>query len=213
MLNSVDKGLLIVFEGIDGTGKTTQLTMLADKLTGMGCNVVATREPTDGKYGQKIRQLYVDRNACSPEEELSLFIEDRKEHVNKVISPALASGKVVISDRYYLSTAAYQGAAGHDPEEILKQNEAFAPQPDLVLHLVVPISVGVHRIKNLRNETLNDFEKEESLKKVSRVFDSLDRDYIKRVDATLKVEEVHECVMVHVQQLLDVVELSCLSKK
>lgn len=207
------KGLLIVFEGIDGTGKTTQLTMLADKLTGMGCNVVATREPTDGKYGQKIRQLYVDRNACSPEEELSLFIEDRKEHVNKVISPALASGKVVISDRYYLSTAAYQGAAGHDPEEILKQNEAFAPQPDLVLHLVVPISVGVHRIKNLRNETLNDFEKEESLKKVSRVFDSLDRDYIKRVDATLKVEEVHECVMVHVQQLLDVVELSCLSKK
>lgn len=209
----MDKGLLIVFEGIDGTGKTTQLTMLADKLTGMGCNVVATREPTDGKYGQKIRQLYADRNSCSPEEELSLFIEDRKEHVNKVISPALASGKVVISDRYYLSTAAYQGAAGHDPEEILKQNEAFAPQPDLVLHLVVPISVGVHRIKNLRNETLNDFEKEESLKKVSRVFDSLDRDYIKRVDATLKVEEVHECVMLHVQQLLDVVELSCLSKK
>lgn len=205
------KGLLIVFEGIDGTGKTTQLKMLVDRLTGMGFSVVATREPTDGKYGQKIRRLYADRDSCTPEEELSLFIEDRKEHVNKVISPALALGKIVISDRYYFSTAAYQGAAGHDPEKILEQNEAFAPRPDLVLHLVVPIAVGIHRIKNLRNQTLNDFEKEESLKKVSLVFDSLDRDYIKRVDAALKVEEVHECVMLHVQQLLDKVDLSCLS--
>ena len=205
------RGLLIIFEGIDGTGKTTQLTMLADKLARRGYDVVATREPTDGQYGQKIRQLYADRASCSPEEELSLFIKDRKEHVSNVISPALASGKVVVSDRYYFSTAAYQGAVGHDPEEILKQNEEFAPQPDLVLYLVVPISVGVHRIKNMRNETLNDFEKEEGLQKVSQVFDSLKRDYIKRIDATQNVEEVHESVMLHVDELLDKMESDDLS--
>lgn len=115
------KGLLIAFEGIDGTGKTTQIELLAEILRQRGLSVVATREPTDGQYGRKIRELYKNRKSVTPEEELALFLDDRREHVAQVIAPALASGKVVLTDRYYYSTAAYQGAAGHDPQKSLPQ--------------------------------------------------------------------------------------------
>ncbi|MDH3776874.1 MAG: dTMP kinase, partial [Desulfobulbaceae bacterium] len=100
-------GLFIVFEGIDGTGKSTQLHLLAEKLRQLGYAVVATREPTNGPYGQKIRKLFVDRGSVSQEEELELFIADRDQHVKEIIKPALSDGCVVICDRYYLSTIAY----------------------------------------------------------------------------------------------------------
>lgn len=195
-------GMLIVFEGIDGTGKTTQIDLLADELTRKGFQVVATREPTDGQYGQKVRQLFTSRHNVSLEEELELFMADRREHVEKVIAPALAAGKIVLTDRYYFSTAAYQGAAGKDPEKIIELNEKFAPVPDLLLLLVVPTSVGIHRIKTLRQEILNDFEKESALEKVSAIFESITRKFIKRIDSTGSIQEVHKMIMHHVEHLL-----------
>lgn len=195
-------GMLIAFEGIDGVGKTTQLRLLAEALTKMGHNVVSTREPTNGPFGRKIRQVLVNRNAVSPEEEFELFMADRREHVEKLIGPSLSKGKIVLTDRYYLSTAAYQGAAGRDEEDILKRNEAFAPIPDLVLLLVGEPSLGIHRIKSLRKEELNDFEQESNLSKVAAVFDRLKRTYIKRVDATEDIDETHNVVMEHMKRLL-----------
>jgi dTMP kinase len=112
-------GLFIVFEGIDGTGKSTQLHLLAEKLRQLNYAVVATREPTNGPYGKKIRELFVDRGVVSREEELELFIADRDQHVKETIAPALEDGCVVICDRYYLSTLAYQGANGMDMDIIL----------------------------------------------------------------------------------------------
>ena len=126
-MNKQNKGILIAIEGIDGTGKSTQLKLLGDYLRRRGCTVVETREPTEGPYGQKIRKLYVDRGQCTLEEELELFIEDRRQHVREVIAPALAQGHVVLTDRYYFSTAAYQGAAGMDPDEVFARN-SFAPR-------------------------------------------------------------------------------------
>ena len=199
----VCRGLLIVFEGIDGTGKSTQIRMLAEKLRVMGHEVVETREPTDGPFGRKIRELYVNRQSCSVEEELELFMRDRQEHVEQVIKPGLEAGRVILTDRYYFSTAAYQGAAGQDPAEIIRRNETFAPRPDLVLHLVVPVSESLHRIKKLRNDTPNDFEREENLARVAAIFDSLGGDFIKRVDATPGVEAVHAEVLQQVRQLLE----------
>jgi dTMP kinase len=105
-------GFFIIFEGIDGTGKSTQLHLLAEKLKQLDYAVVSTREPTNGPYGKKIRELFVDRTAATLEEELELFIADRDQHVQEVIAPALADGSIVICDRYYLSTVAYQGARG-----------------------------------------------------------------------------------------------------
>ena len=170
-------GLFIVFEGIDGTGKSTQLHLLAEKLRQLGYAVVATREPTNGPYGQKIRELFVDRSAVSHEEELELFIADRHQHVQEVIAPALSDGCVVICDRYYLSTVAYQGANGMDSDLILKKNEHF-PVPDLAIILEIEPAQGIHRIQNQRNEHPNTFEEEAYLQKVATIFAAMQQDYI-----------------------------------
>lgn len=188
------KGLLIVFEGTDGTGKSTQLNLLAQTLEDKGVDVVRSFEPTNGTYGKKIRALYSNRQATSREDELELFLADRKEHVETLISPALAKGNVVLVDRYYLSTIAYQGAAGLDPAEILKKN-AFAPEPDMALLFHAPIATGVTRITENRGDTLNDFEKEEYLRKVQIQFEEMDLPYIKRVDANRSIEEIQQDVL------------------
>lgn len=194
--------MLIAFEGIDGTGKSTQIDLLAGYLEGKGFDVVTTREPTDGPYGKKIRSLFEKRHHLTPEEELALFMDDRRQHVRELISPALEAGRVVLTDRYYLSTAAYQGAAGHDPEMIMAENESFAPEPDLVLLLTLDPAEGIHRIMNIRGEALNDFEKEDVLARVAAVFDKIDKKYITRIDAASSAADVHQEVLCRVAELL-----------
>jgi dTMP kinase len=195
-------GVLIALEGIDGTGKSTQVRLLAEELSGRGYEVVATREPTDGPFGRRIRELYLNRWQAAPGEELELFIADRRQHVRELIEPALAAGKIVITDRYYLSTAAYQGAAGYDPEAILKENEAFAPKPDLVFLLALPPAVGVERIRSLRGDQLNDFEQEDELGRVASIFDEIKRPFIIRVEGRLEIEDIHRCLLDHLEKLL-----------
>jgi dTMP kinase len=195
-------GILIAIEGIDGTGKSTQLRLLAAELARRGYEVVATREPTEGPYGRKIRELFLDRRQVSPDEELALFLADRREHVRDVIAPALAAGKIVLTDRYYFSTAAYQGAAGHDPEAILRENESFAPEPDLVLLLELPPAQGIDRIESLRGDRLNDFEQEHNLRRVAAVFATLERPFIVRIDGAQGVAAVHGRILAHVERLL-----------
>lgn len=195
------KGLLIAFEGIDGTGKSTQIHLLAEYLREKGFEVVETREPTEGPYGQQIRNLYQDRGRCSPEQELDLFVQDRKQHVDEVIAPSLIAGRVVLTDRYYFSTAAYQGAAGCDPEAIFAAN-SFAPEPDLVLLLLLEPEDSVRRIEQLRGEILNDFEQVEQLRKVSRFFTSFPHDCIVSINALASVDRVQDAIRQAVRPLL-----------
>ncbi len=194
-------GLFVVFEGIDGTGKSTQLLLLAEKLRQLGYAVVATCEPTNGPYGRMIRELFVDRDTVSREEELELFIADRKQHVQEVITPALSEGSAVICDRYYLSTIAYQGANGMDPELILEKNENF-PIPDLAIILEIEPAQGIHRIQNQRNEHPNTFEKEANLQKVAKIFASMQQDYIMRINGSDSIENVHRRVFEAVAKVL-----------
>ena len=194
-------GMFIVFEGIDGTGKSTQVRLLADKLRQLGYVVVATREPTEGPYGQKIRKLFVNRQTVTKNEELELFIADRNLHVNEVISPALAEGCVVISDRYYLSTVAYQGANGMDQDLILQKNEDF-PVPDLAIILEIDPVQGIHRIQNQRNEHPNSFEDEANLQKVAKIFGAMEQNFIKRINGSGTIEEVHNKIFEEVKSLL-----------
>lgn len=182
-------GNLIIFEGIDGTGKSTQVELLAKCLREQGREVVTSREPTDGPFGKKLRESMI-LGRHTPEEELQLFLDDRRDHVERVIRPALAEGKVVILDRYYFSTMAYQGARGFDPEEIRKSNESFAPIPDEVFLLEVPIAVALQRIGG-RDGRPNTFEKEENLRACSDIFSKLTDEFVHRIDATHTPEEIH----------------------
>lgn len=202
MSTCAPKGLLIAFEGIDGTGKSTQIRLLAERLRGEGASVLATREPTDGQYGRRIRGLFTNRASVTPEEELALFVADRREHVEEVIAPALARGTIVLTDRYYFSTAAYQGARGQDPQRIIAENEAFAPAPDLVLLLAAAPAVGVHRVQHSRQETLNDFEQEQGLARVAAIFDHFHQPFIRRIDGARSIEEVQAAVWAAVAPLL-----------
>jgi len=188
------KGCLIVFEGIDGTGKSTQLHLLAERLAGCGLPVVTTKEPTEGKYGQQIRALYRNRSNVTMEEELELFIRDRREHVNGFIEPALEQRKIVLCDRYYLSTIAYQGAAGADPGAVERMN-GFAPAPDLALIFQLEPAQSIKRITDKRGDILNDFEQLESLAGVSAIFNKMDFPFIRRIDSHQPADEVHADVI------------------
>jgi len=185
--------MLIVFEGIDGTGKSTQVQLLTKALEAQGKTVITSREPTDGPFGKKLRESMI-HGRLSPVEELGLFHDDRRDHVQSLIAPALSRDEVVILDRYYFSTMAYQGARGFDPVEIRKVNEAFAPVPDLVMILEVPVSVAIERIGG-RDGATNTFEKEDNLKACRAIFDKLDDSFIRRIDATQSPEEVHQEVL------------------
>ena len=194
-------GLLIAFEGIDGTGKSTQLSLLATSLREQGCTVVETREPTAGPYGQQIRALYRNRHQVSPEQELELFVLDRRQHVDECIRPALEQGAIVLTDRYYFSTAAHQGAAGCDPAQVFARHD-FAPEPDLVLLLTLPVEESLLRIRTLRGESPNDFEQQEQLEKVASLFASFPHSCIVRIHAARPVTEVQSEIRAAVQQLL-----------
>lgn len=164
-------GLFIVIEGIDGTGKSTQVRRLGEWFEAQGREVVLSREPTDGPWGRKARESG-GTGRLSPEEELQLFLNDRRQHVDELIKPALAAGKVVILDRYYFSTMAYQGIRGFDPVEIRRRNEEFAPVPDLLLILDLDVDIALGRI-GARGDTANEFEKRENLQCCREIFLSL----------------------------------------
>ena len=175
-------GFLLVIEGIDGAGKSTLQRQLAAWCREHGLRTATSREPTDGPHGRALRES-ARAGRLAIDQELDLFLKDRREHVDALIIPALTRGEVVILDRYYFSTAAYQGARGLDPGTIIASNETFAPTPDLVLLLDVDPIAGHARIGQ-RSGAPDDFEGAAYLTEVRRIFLSLDRPFIKRIDAS-----------------------------
>lgn len=178
-----DRGLLVVVEGIDGAGKSTLARALVERLRALGHEVVASREPTDGPHGTRLRQS-ATTGRLSPAEELETFIADRREHVSELLLPSLAAGKIVVLDRYYFSTAAYQGSRGLDWRSILERNESFAPEPDVLLIPELAIEHSLERIR-ARGDVANEFERIDNLQKVDAVFRALERPELTRLDATL----------------------------
>ena len=174
-------GRLIAFEGIDGCGKSTQLERLAARLRALGCDVVTTREPTEFPSGRRIREMARSGVPLAAEEELRWFVEDRRVHVAEVIAPALRAGQIVLTDRYFLSTVAYQGARGLDHEQILADSEAEFPIPDLVVLLEIDPKIGLDRVHARGAELEGVFEQREFLARVASVFDRLSRPYLERV--------------------------------
>lgn len=187
------RGHLIVLEGIDGTGKSTQTKRLGAWLESLGHSVVLSREPTNGPFGAKLRSS-ASTGRLSIEEELDLFLKDRHQHIETVIAPNLAEGRSVILDRYYFSTMAYQGARGLDPIEIRRTNEAFAPRPDLLLILDIDVRESHQRI-GLRGDAVNEFEQKETLQRCREIFLTLrDEPFARVIDASLPLDEVSRSI-------------------
>ena len=185
------RGKLIAFEGIDGCGKSTQLEMLAGVLRARGFDIVTTREPTSGEHGQRIRAMARSGEPVAPEEELRWFVLDRREHVTGVIEPALAKGQVVLTDRYYLSSVAYQGARGLDPDSILADSEREFPRPDLAIVVRVSPEQGIERVNSRGGAEEPVFEEIEFLRRASEIFDRLGCAYLVTVDGNGSPEDVH----------------------
>jgi len=182
--------MLIVFEGIDGSGKTTISKMLFSYLKKKKYNTVWFREPSDSKWGKKIRDLAQSKDSIPLEEELNYFIEDRKINVRINIKPALKNNKIVILDRYYFSTACYQGARGMDIENIIKINRKFASEPDIIFIIDVNVKIALERIKKNRQSKAKLFEKKEFLEKVRKNYLNLNNKNIKIIDGNNELNTV-----------------------
>lgn len=185
----LQKGVLIVFEGIDGAGKSTQAEILLERLKTKGYDVAYFREPSESKWGREIKKRALLADSLSPEEEMELFQKDRRENVERNLKPALEERKVVILDRYYYSTIAYQGAKGIDKEMIKKANEEFVVKPDLVFILDIDAKSGLERIKD-RKKKDRLFEREDYLVDVRKIFKSFEGENIIHIDALRTREEI-----------------------
>jgi len=188
-------GRLIVFEGIDGAGKSTQVKLFREYIKGQR-EALFLREPTDGPWGRKIRSLLEEgKPDLSAEEALHLFTMDRRDNVENHILPALQKKKLVVVDRYYFSSIAYQGALGIDPGRIRSTNESFAPTPDLVFLLQVDPRTGLNRIENSRGGNITLYERTDYLCQVQEIFNAMGDSCIRRLDASLPPELVHEKIV------------------
>jgi dTMP kinase len=164
-------GLLVAVEGIDGVGKTSVSAMLAQWCGERGLACTFSKEPTGCHWGQLLRKS-ASTGRLSLEEELDLFYKDRADHVAHSIGPTLAEGGIVILDRYYWSTAAYQGARGADPHAIIEYNETHFPVPDLVLLLEAGVDTGLGRVR-ARGDVPNEFETRSALQQCHDIFVTL----------------------------------------
>jgi dTMP kinase len=206
----LQRGVLVAVEGIDGTGKTTQVARLTALFRAQGYDVVALREPTDSPWGRRLREaLQARQRSLTPAQELELFMRDRRYDVAANIRPALAAGKLVLLDRYYFSTMAYQGALGLDPEDIRRQNEAFAPVPDLVVVLTLAPAQALARIRAARGGADEVFEREAYLREVDAIFRRLQGPHIHQVAADQAPEVVTGLLQRHIQEILAPLERPC----
>jgi dTMP kinase len=148
-------GTFITFEGIDGSGKSTQLRLLGSYLTSAGCDILLTREPGGTPVGNRLRAALLDeQEEVDPLTELLVFAADRAQHVRRVLRPALAAGRVVFSDRYADATAAYQGAGRGFAPALIAEIIALATEglrPDLTLLFDLSVEDSATRTRRRTN--------------------------------------------------------------
>ena len=199
-------GKFITFEGIDGSGKSTQLRMLAGSLRERGVDLLTTQEPGGTPLGRRLRDAFLEtEESVTPIAELLLFAADRAQHVEFLIRPALAQGRVVISDRYADATFAYQGAGRGFDEKTVNNVIKLATsglRPDLTLFFDIPITVALERM-NARGESGEranrmDFETVEFYERVREAYLGIADREPKRfqiVDASGSVDEIQRRVL------------------
>lgn len=184
------KGKLIVIEGIDGSGKSTCAKNLTEKLNSINIKTIYTFEPTHSHYGAKLRDGMLSED-LDAEEELLLFVKDRKEHIEYMIKPALEEGYFIILDRYFYSSIAYQGAKGIDINRIINMHKDFIVKPDIVFIFHLPIDIALNRIISKRG-IADRFENETYLKKVDKIFHSFNEPFIYHIDTDKDIKIIND---------------------
>ncbi len=192
-------GRFIVLDGPDGSGKSTQLALLADWLAAQGVEVITACDPGGTEVGEKIRDILLDRENghISPMCEMLLFMASRAQLIEERVRPALADGKIVLCDRFISATIAYQGAVGIDHETIIKLGDTAVGGlwPDLTIILDVPVETGMERISTGRSRPGDRMETKGSdfHQSVRRIFKELAEYYprpVEYVDAEKDADEV-----------------------
>lgn len=194
-------GLFITFEGLDGTGKTTQIYELERRLSESGIPYIKTREPGGTPIAEKVRDIILDpknKEMCFEAEAL-LYAASRAQHVSEVIKPALEMGKVVICDRYFDSTLAYQGYARELEIDDLYKINNFAMQnvkPDLTFLLDIPAGETTERINSRELDRL-DLEEMDFKKRVRAGFlkiAAFEKERVMVINASLEIEKINEII-------------------
>ncbi len=197
------RGTFITFEGPEGSGKTTQLRLLAPWLSVHGIDPIVTREPGGTRISEAIRSVLHDpgHTEMTAETEILLYSAARAQLVSQVIRPALEAGKVVLCDRYYDSTYAYQGYGRGLPMEALRLITGFATQdlvPDLTLYLDVPPEIGLQRRED-GGEEMNRLDREalDFHRRVREGYQAMigeDPSRWRTIDATGPVDEIQSVI-------------------
>lgn len=205
------KSLLITFEGVEGSGKTTQVNMLHAHLLRNNVDVVATQEPGGTRLGEEIRRLLLNPafREMHPMTETLLYAADRAQHVYEVIKPALDQGKVVICDRFVDSSLAYQGVARRiGMEGVQNLNEWITEDlyPDLTFLLDIPYRIGLKRLAK-RKKSMDRLEGEPDYfhEQVQEAYKTLVKFFSHRfvvLNGADKPENIHHRVMQEMQRLL-----------
>ncbi len=195
------EALFIVFEGIDGSGKTTQSEMLRSFLVERGIESRWMREPSDGEWGREIREILKGEEMPGAREMLRLFISDRADDVRRNIIPALEENISIIMDRYYYSNAAYQGAMGLSPEEIIRENRKMSfPEPDRVYLIDTTPELALERLAGRNSGGERElFERGAFLEKVRDIYHRIAGENFFIVDGSGNVDEIfrlvsHDCM-------------------
>lgn len=192
--------MFITFEGIEGSGKSTQAKLLEEFLSGRGYKVTLTREPGWGRLGNLIRTIILEERELEldPLSELFLFCADRAQHVRDFIAPRLRSGEVVICDRFYDSTIVYQGYGRKlDMRFVTKaaRSSALDTSPDITFLLNLPVREGLSRLKDRGGITKMDeepLEFHEMIRQGYMLVARRDPGRIKKINADRPPQEIHE---------------------
>ena len=205
------KGKFIVFEGPDGSGKTTQIKLLHKFLIDKKCDVVTTREPGGTNISEAIRNILLDpeNSEMVARTEAFLYASARAQHVEELIVPAINEGKDVLCDRFVDSTLAYQGYGRNLDIEFLSQLNHLATgglKPDLTFLLDIPPEKAKNRIRSTRDsEDRIELEAEEFHVRVRAGFLELAKDNSKKykvIDASLEITEISKIIMNEVERVL-----------
>jgi len=204
MIKNSYPGKFIVIEGLDGSGKSAQVDLIIDFLKENGKDVVVTREPTtESESGRKVRQALRKEIVVEPLELQKLYVQDRKEHLENKVIPALREGKFVVSSRYAFSTFAYGYSDGLDVDLLVKLNEEFL-LPDLTIIVDVKPESCIERIEG-RGEPVELFEKLEKLAKVNEIYKKINTMFknVVVVNGERTIPEVFEEIKTEVIKILN----------